>query len=326
MIDGVRGGARAVFLLLLLGGCAARLWASGKTAAVPFLNLDVSARAAGMGGAQCAAVNDASALVANPAALRDLIRPSVSLFHATYVDSSFYDFLGFGRRVGRAGAFGVGAQFLSQGEIEKIDTEGNTVGNVTPNDVAITFGYARDFSNVLMGVGGKYIQSKLLDSASAFALDAGLLSPALLNRQLRLAATLTNGGPPLKYQSESQSLPTRARVGAIFQPTPRWTWAGDAVFQKSGDPFGAIGVEYHVPIEGPMKVDIRGGYNTQSKDLESMSGFSGGIGFNGPNFGVDYALVTLGELGLSHRFSLNFRLGRETKPPIPKKFPLRFPD
>jgi hypothetical protein len=348
------------FLSILLAGCAASAWAKGKTAAVPFLNLDVSARAAGMGGAQSALVNDATALVANPAALRDLRRPSASLFHATYVDSSFYDFLGFGRRVGRAGAFGVGAQFLSQGDIEKIDVDGNTTGNLTPNDLALSLGYAHDFSDFIFGVGGKYIQSKLVDSASAFAFDAGILSPSFMDNKLRLAATLSNVGPPIKYQSESQPLPTRARGGATFSPTPQWTWAADAVFPNAGDTFGAVGVEYHLPLDGPLKVDLRGGYNTQSKDLESMSGFSGGIGFNGTNgplkvdlrggyntqskdlesmsgfsggigfngtnFGVDYALVTLGELGLSHRFSLNFRFGQETKPPTPKKFPLRLPD
>lgn len=314
------------FLSILLAGCAASAWAKGKTAAVPFLNLDVSARAAGMGGAQSALVNDATALVANPAALRDLRRPSASLFHATYVDSSFYDFLGFGRRVGRAGAFGVGAQFLSQGDIEKIDVDGNTTGNLTPSDLALSLGYAHDFSDFIFGVGGKYIQSKLVDSASAFAFDAGILSPSFMDNKLRLAATLSNVGPPIKYQSESQALPTRARGGATFSPTPQWTWAADAVFPNAGDTFGAVGVEYHLPLDGPLKVDLRGGYNTQSKDLESMSGFSGGIGFNGANFGVDYALVTLGELGLSHRFSLNFRFGQETKPPTPKKFPLRLPE
>lgn len=316
-----------VFIFFLLSGFAVPpVWAKGKTAAVPFLTLDVSARAAGMGGAQSAVVNDASALVANPAALRQLIRPSASLFHATYVDSSYYDFVGFGRRVGRAGAFGVGAQFLSQGDIEKIDVDGNTTGNFTPNDVGLSLGYARDFSDFIFGVGGKYIQSKLADSASAFAFDAGILTPSLTKNQLRLAATLSNVGPPIKYQSQTQALPTRARAGATISPTPQWTWAADAVFPNAGDTFGALGVEYHLPLDGALKVDLRGGFNTQSKDLDSMSGFSGGIGFNGTNFGVDYALVTLGELGLSHRFSLNFRFGPETKPPTPKKFPLRLPD
>ena len=220
----------------------------------------------------------------------------------------------------------MGAQFLSQGEIEKIDADGHTTGNLTPNDVALSLGYARDFSDFIFGVGGKYIQSKLVDSTSGLAFDAGILIAPPIDKELRFAATVSNVRPPIKYQSESQALPTLSRVGAMFSPTPHWTWAADAVFPNAGDTFAALGIEYHIPLDGPLKVDLRGGYNTQSKDLESMSGLSGGIGFNANNFGVDYALVTLGELGLSHRFSLNFRFGRETKPPVPKKFPLRLPD
>lgn len=322
---------RAIFFpfvgVLFSGFITLPVWGKEKTAAVPFLTLDVSARASGMGGAQSAVVNDVSALVVNPAGLRQLLRPSVSLFHASHIDSSFYDFAGFGRRIGRAGAYGVGAQFLSQGSSEQTDINGNTTGSLTPSDMALSVGYAQDFSGFLLGAGGKYIHSKLADTASGVALDAGVLSPPLTDNQFRLAATISNLGPPIKYQSVSQDLPAQARFGASFSPTPRWLWALDAVVPSAGDTFGALGVEYHVPIDGPLAVSFRGGYNTQSKDLESTSGYSGGIGFNnGTNFGVDYAIVTLGELGLSHRFSLNFHFGKETKPPIPKKFPIHLPD
>ncbi len=149
-----------VFLFLFLSGLVvSSAWSKDKTAAVPFLSLDVSARSAGMGGAQVAAVDDASALAANPAALRRLVRPSATLFHSTYVDSSFYDFAGFGRRVGRAGAFGVGAQFLSQGNIDQIDENGTPTGSFSPNDLAVSAGYAQEFSGFNFGVGGKYIRS-----------------------------------------------------------------------------------------------------------------------------------------------------------------------
>ncbi len=165
-----------------------------------------------------------------------------------------------------------------------------------------------------------------MNSASGAALDAGILSPAFVENRLRFGAAVSNAGPAIKYQSKSQALPTRLRAGVTFSPTPAWTWAGDAVFPNVGDMFGALGVEYHVPLDGPFKVDLRGGYNTQSKDLQSMSGFSGGIGFNTENFGLDYALSTLGELGLTHRFSLNFRFGPVTKPPTSTKIPLSHPD
>jgi hypothetical protein len=322
----MRGGFP--FRLILLLGClslASTGWAKEKTAAVPFLTLDVSARSAGMGGAQAAVVDDATAITANPAALRRLLRPTVSMFHASYIGSSFFDFVGFGRRVGRAGAFGVGAQFLSQGSIERIDEEGNTTGNFAPNDAALSFGYAGDLGGAHFGVGGKFIRSTLVDTASSFAFDAGFLSPSWVDDRLRLAAVVSNFGPEIKYTSKSESLPTEARAGVVFEANPRWDLAGDYILPVAGNSFAAVGVEYHVPLEGPLAVNLRGGYNTQSKEMDSLSGFSGGIGFGHNNFDVDYALVTLGDLGLSHRFSLTFRFGPETKPPVPKKFPRQLP-
>jgi len=278
-----------------------------------------------MGGAQVAVVDDATAVLSNPAALRRLIRPTVSMFHSSYVGSSFFDFVGVGRRVGRTGAFGVGAQFLSQGRLERIDTEGNTTGNFSPNDAALSFGYAGEFGGTFLGVGGKYIRSSLSDTASTFAGDAGILSPPLMDQTVRLAAVVSNLGPEIKYKSKSESLPTQGRAGVRFEANAQWNFAADIVFPIAGDIYSALGGEYHVPLDGSLDVFLRGGYNTRAKGMDSLSGFSGGIGFGHALFDVDYALVTLGDLGLSHQFSLTFRFGPETKPPTPKKFPPGLP-
>src|SRR5579872_2349212 len=65
--------------------------ANGTTTA-DFLNLGVGARAVAMGGAYVAAADDATALYWNPACLTVLRGGSISLMHAAYVASSYFDY------------------------------------------------------------------------------------------------------------------------------------------------------------------------------------------------------------------------------------------
>jgi hypothetical protein len=44
-----------------------------------------------------------------------------------------------------------------------------------------------------------------------------------------------------------------------------------------------------------------------SPDLGGLSNFSAGFGFRRNLFSLDYAFVPLGDLGTTHRVSLNFR-------------------
>src|SRR2546421_12565219 len=61
--------------------------------AASFLKLGVGARAIGLGEAYSALADDASALYWNPAALSEMSNPSsLALMHASYVDSSFFDY------------------------------------------------------------------------------------------------------------------------------------------------------------------------------------------------------------------------------------------
>jgi len=81
--------------------------AKGTTAA-DFLQLGVGGRAMGLGGAYTAVADGADALYWNPAGLTAVEKQAVTVMHAAYLQSSFYDYAAYAQNLGEDGAFGAG--------------------------------------------------------------------------------------------------------------------------------------------------------------------------------------------------------------------------
>jgi len=61
----------------------------------------------------------------------------------------------------------------------------------------------------------------------------------------------------------------------------------------------------------------RGGFNSLTvKDVGGFTGVSFGIGFDFKSFAFDYALLPMGDLGLTHRISISFMFEPR---PVPAK-------
>src|SRR5688572_8724694 len=110
-------------LLLALGVGFARAGdfsadAKGTTSA-NFLKLGVSARAAGMGEAQAAAVEGADALYWNPAALGKVEDGALTLMHGQHLENSYYDYAAVAHKVGENNVIAVGGQYFNAGKLKE---------------------------------------------------------------------------------------------------------------------------------------------------------------------------------------------------------------
>ena len=278
---------------------------SGGTTAVPFLTLGAGARSLAMGEAATATANDATALYWNPGTLMNLKGQSATFMHASTVEDSFFDYAAYGRRKDDS-AWGASLQYFSAGSVDQTDISGNVTGSITPNDVAVTGGYAHTFSGYGVGVSAKYIQSKLLDTATTGAMDAGVVSPFFMGDRLRAAVSMANLGGSIKYDQESSSLPLTFRGGVEVRPWKGWIGALDLVAPKDEDAYVALGGEYQMAVGSDISVAIRAGYNSRSTNGGGTQGVSAGLGFGWKKLIVDYAFITQGDLDAQQVLSVGY--------------------
>lgn len=309
----------AFLLLLCLAhaswGAAFGSSARGTTTA-SFLKLGVGARAVSMGEAYSAVADEASALYWNPAALIRIGNRSAMLMHAAYIDSGFFNYAAYGQNLGKLGAFGVGAQYLSMGKMSQTDETGGEVASFTPSDLAVSLGYACEIRNLdpisllkgfSLGLSAKFIRSTIVDSAKTWAVDGGILSPNYVADKLRLALVLANVGGKVKFEREPEDLPLSLKIGAAYKADEQWLLSAEVGAPRDNRPYVALGTEYLWALGQGLRVAGRAGFNSRTLgDLPGFNSISFGLGFMHQKASLDYGLVPFGHVGLVHRISLSF--------------------
>ncbi len=303
---------RLWLLATLLAWCepaaAADFDASAKgTTTADFLRMGAGARGAAMGEAFSATVDDATSLYWNPAALTRISSRSAAFMHATHLESSFFDYLAYGAKLGRSSAWGVSAQYFSAGSIPETDISGSSLGQFSPHDLAVSAGYAREAAGFSLGASGKFLRSTVLGSAQAFAVDFGILSPAMAGERLRMAFTASNIGGRMKFDADSESLPLVYKLGAALRLSSSWLVTGEAAAPRNNAPFLSAGTEYALITGQNLRVMGRAGYNGRNgQDTPGFAGASFGLGLGYGSLQLDYAVVPFGVLGLARRLSLSW--------------------
>ncbi|MBP9699599.1 MAG: UPF0164 family protein, partial [Elusimicrobia bacterium] len=89
-------------LAAVFAACPVMVVGSAGTVGAEFLRMGAGARGMSMGEGFSALVDDATALYWNPAALAGLEKRSATFMHATAIEDSFYDFGGYGQKIGAA--------------------------------------------------------------------------------------------------------------------------------------------------------------------------------------------------------------------------------
>ena len=274
------------------------------TRAMTFLKIGLGAKAIGMGEAQVAATDDLYATFWNPAGLVKLQKSQLALMHNEWFAEINQEFVGFAVPIGKSNAVGVSANFLSYGEIEGRDQEGNLTEIFRPYDLAMTVSYARNIGNaVAFGVNAKYMREQISDeSGTGYAFDFGGLY-AFSKIPLSFGFNVQNVGPRVKFVEDSFHLPFVVRLGAAYR-----LWNDAAIitmdFIRPTDNDNAIGTGVAYTIANILQIRTGYKYTFGGNELGAISGLTGGFGLILRRFQIDYALVSFGELDLTHRFSL----------------------
>ncbi len=274
------------------------------TRAMTFLKIGVGAEAIGMAESQVAATDDLYASYWNPAGLASLQKPQLALMHNEWFAGINHEFVGVALPVGNIGTIGLSSSFLSFGDLQGRDSEGNETTIFRPYDLAVILSYARNFSSsIAFGANAKFLREQIADeTGNGIAFDFGVLY-TFSQMPLSLGFNAQHLGPRVTFIEEAFGLPVTFRMGAAYR---LWNDAllltSDIIRPSDNDIAIAVGAGYTIA----NILQLRTGYNYQvgGNDLGTISGLTSGFGLTLRQFQVDYALVTFGVLGLTHRFSL----------------------
>jgi hypothetical protein len=258
-----------------------------------------------MGEAFAGVANDATAIYWNPAGLGGIERGSLSVMHAAWLDDISYEWAAYAQPLGGFGVLGVGVQYLSYGTLTKLDSTGLEGDSFNPADMAASLAYAKKIGSFGVGINLKYISSKIVDTATAYAADIGIQQK--LGDKLTLGLAAQNMGSKMKFISEEDPLPMNIKFGGAYSIKKNWIAALDANSSNDNDITYGAGTEYVWALDDSMAVAGRLGYNTTAEDTGGFNGVSAGLGFTYKSYTIDYAYVPYGDLGNTQRTSLSVK-------------------
>jgi len=276
-------------LAAVIAGVFGDVTVAGETGATTagFLEIGVGARALGMGGAFTSIADNPSAVYWNPAGLRRMITSQAEFSHQSwYQDINIENLLV--TFPGKKVSFGAGMTYLSFGQIQSFDEDGDQGEDLSMYNMAVSFCAAVDITeDIAFGASAKYIEQSFdIVKGHAFAGDFGLLA-GYGGISFGLAAV--NIGTKVKYIAVEEDLPAAIRAGLSF---------------RQFDNRALISLEGYSPFSGQLSLHQGFEFNI----LDQLYARSGLIYHTGANAGADAISYNLG-CGLGYgmgRFDYTF--------------------
>jgi hypothetical protein len=303
-----------------------------------FMAIGVGGRALGMGGAQAALVNDATAGYWNPGALARIDYPEAVIMHEERFGSLMnYDFAGVAIPYGPDVSLGLSVLRLGVDGIPDtrnawVDNNGNGVFDnadrldydkityFNSTDWALYFTYAkRSSSGLLYGANIKLIRRTLADqSATGIGFDVGAVYSPMANLSLGVNAQDVTTTLVAWSTGRNELVSPTLKLGAAYSIGllgGHLTLAVDVDVRFENRQFasiasvGPVSLDPHAGLEFDYKntVALRAGYN----DVKQLSV---GAGLHLHMLDVDYSFAKFAadeSLGNTHRISIRFMLQRD---------------
>lgn len=335
---------RKTFLIsafLLLYACL--FGQTGGNNTYEFLNLPWSARIAGMGGNFMAAKDDdLTFAIVNPSIIDEKLHKRLAFSIVDYVADVNYGIAAYSHTFKKVGSFTGAIQFLNYGKFLEADETGQTYGNFSGGDYAITLGWGRKLDkNFLLGANLKFIFSNLEQynsfgmavdvAASYFHEKTGFMATALFkNMGLQLDSYIPGNREALPFEIQlgiSQKFNTMPfRYSIVYNHLEKFDLtykdpaktnvdpiSGDTIEASGFDQFAdklmrhfLLGMEFYPAKSFYLSI----GYNYQRRRelrteiKKGVVGFSFGCGINVYKFRIGYCWSKYHLGGASNTFTI----------------------
>lgn len=290
-----------------------------------FLNLVTSPRQAALGGKTISLYDyDVNQPLFNPASVNEEMNNRAALNYASYLGDINYGTAAYAHTFSKLKTIHFGVNYINYGKFDGRDEYGNSTGNFSGSETALSLGYAYTIPNskVHIGASAKFISSRL-ESYSSFGIASDIGITAISKSgNVHYAVVVKNVGTQLStYNGLKEDLPFEviAGISQELEKAPvRWNltlenlqkwnvaFSNPARTQQTID--GGVIEEKitfldeairHIIIGAelfPKKAfNIRLSYNFRRAaelkiiDQRTFAGFSGGFGIRFKKFRFDYA-------------------------------------
>ena len=285
-----------------------------------FLRVDMSARAAALGGSFVSNNDDVDVIFYNPAGMNFLEKnPASFSFVKHLLDINLFS-VAFSTEFENIGRFGTAVKYINYGTFDQADEFGNRTGEFGAGELAFLVGYANEFSpNFYYGANAKFIYSSIADkSSSAVGADLGI-NYEFPAQQLNLAAAVLNLGTQISsYINTKEDLPLDVVIGVskrLERVPVRVSLDFHQLNKKRDDALQhlkgfSVGAEFYLS----EVFTLRFGYdNERRSDLKvgssaGIAGFNGGLGVKVSEYQFSYGYSSLGLVGAMHRIGVSTSL------------------
>jgi len=285
-----------------------------------FLRIDMSARAAALGGTFVSNHDDPNVIFYNPAGINLLTENPISFSFVKHLLDINLASLSYSTEYEDWGRFGGAVKYINYGSFIEADEFGNRGNEFGAGEVAFIVGYANSLDpNFNYGVNVKYIYSKIADrNSSGLGFDVGL-NYFVPEEDLSVGFAAMNIGTQLtSYYNEKEELPLDIIVGVSkkLQHLPLRLSLDFHKLNAERDDFVQRFKAFSLGAEFTLSkvLRLRFGYDNEKRsDLKigtsaGIAGFNVGLGAIISNYTFDYGFSSLGAIGALHRVTVSTTL------------------